>query len=192
LLVPANAPRVTVTRTRMVDSRNAARVRFDRTPAHQTIGPVGGGANILDRVLERATIGLAAEMLGGIEEAFQRTVDYLKTRKQFGVPIGSFQALKHRATLLFCEVELSKSIVMDSLRAIDESRADLAVVASTAKARTSDAFIAVTNEAIQMHGGVGVTDELDIGFFLKRARVAEMMLGSAAYHRDRFARLQGY
>ncbi len=106
--------------------------------------------------------------------------------------IGSFQALKHRAALMFCEVELCRSLVMDALRAADEDRADLPQLASAAKARVSDAFLLISGEAVQMHGGVGVTDELDIGFFLKRARVAEMTLGTAAFHRDRFARLQGY
>jgi len=191
-LVPASAPGITITRTHLVDSRNAARVRFAGTPAREVIGRPGAGAEVLDAVLDRATIGLSAEMLGGIEEVFDRTIAYLKTRKQFGVPIGSFQALKHRAAHLFCEIELSKSIVFDALRAIDAARADLSRVASVAKARTSDTFVAVTNEAVQMHGGVGVTDELDIGLFLKRARVSEMTLGTAAYHRDRFARLHGY
>lgn len=191
-LVPAAAPGITVTRLHLVDSRNAARVRFAGTPAGEIIGKLGAGADVLDAVLDRATIGLAAEMLGGIEEVFDRTVAYLKTRKQFGVPIGSFQALKHRAAHLFCEIELSKSIVLDALRAIDAARPDLSAVASVAKARTSDTYVAVTSEAVQMHGGVGVTDELDIGLFVKRARVAEMTLGTAAYHRDRFARLHGF
>ena len=192
LRVPADAPGIAVTRTHMVDSRNAARVRFNATPAREVLGRPGEGAEVLDAALDRATAGLCAEMLGGIEEAFERTVAYLKTRKQFGVPIGSFQALKHRAAYLFCEVELSKSIVLDVLRAVDASRSDLARVVSVAKARLSDTYIAVTSEAVQMHGGVGVTDELDIGLFLKRARVAEMTLGTAAYHRRRFAELHGY
>ena len=191
-LVPARAPGITVTRTNMVDSRNAARVRFAGTPAASIVGQLGAGADLLDRILDRATIGLCAEMLGGAEEVFARTVSYLKTRKQFGVPIGSFQSLKHRAALLFCEVELSKSIVAEALAAVDAARADVPVLASVAKARLSDTYVAVTNEAVQMHGGVGVTDELDIGLFLKRARVAATTFGTAAYHRDRYARLHGY
>jgi alkylation response protein AidB-like acyl-CoA dehydrogenase len=190
--VPASTSGITVTRTQMVDGRNAARVRFAGTPAREIIGRPGAGADVLDLVLDRAAIGLSAEMLGGLEETFDRTIAYLKTRQQFGVPIGSFQALKHRAAHLFCEIELSKSIVRDALDAVDASRSDLPRVASVAKARTSDTFVAVTNEAVQMHGGVGVTDELDIGLFFKRARVAEMTFGTAAYHRDRFARLHGY
>jgi acyl-CoA dehydrogenase len=93
---------------------------------------------------------------------------------------------------MFCEIELCKSIVMHALRAIDEGRADLPALAAAAKARATDAFLLVANEAIQMHGGIGVTDELDIGFFLKRARVTEMTFGDAAHQRDRFARFHGY
>jgi acyl-CoA dehydrogenase len=194
LLVPASAPGITVMRTSMVDSRNAARVRFDAVAAlpADVIGAPGGGAEILDPLLDRAAVGLAAEMLGSLSEAFDRTVAYLKVRRQFGVPIGSFQALKHRAALMFCEVELTRSIVLEALRAIDEGRAEVPRLASAAKARASDAFALIAAEAIQMHGGVGVTDELDVGFFFKRARVAEMTFGGAAYHRDRFARLSGY
>jgi alkylation response protein AidB-like acyl-CoA dehydrogenase len=193
-LVPAASPGVHATRTPLVDSRGAARVRFDgvAVPEDAVLGERDRGAELLDAVLDRAAGVLAAEMLGSITEAFDRTVAYLKERRQFGVPIGSFQALKHRAAHLFCEIELTRSIVMEALRAADEGRADLPLLASAAKARATDTFLLVTAEAVQMHGGVGVTDELDIGLFLKRARVAEMTLGGAAYHRDRFARLSGY
>jgi alkylation response protein AidB-like acyl-CoA dehydrogenase len=185
---------VTITRTLMVDSRNAARVRFEGVlvPAGAVLGEVGKGADVLDRVLDRGSIALSAEMLGSLQEAFERTIEYLKVRKQFGVPIGSFQALKHRAAQMFCEVELARSIVMDALAALDEERAEAPMLASVAKARTTDAFLLIANEAIQMHGGIGVTDELEVGFFLKRARAAEMTLGTSAHHRDRFARLRGY
>jgi len=147
---------------------------------------------VLDPVLDRATIGLSAELLGTITEAFERTVNYLKARKQFGVPIGSFQGLKHRAAEMFTQVELSRSIVLDALRAIDEKRPDLPVLASVAKARVSDTAFLVGNEAVQMHGGIGVTDEEEIGLFLKRARVAELTFGDGAYHRARFAALSGF
>ncbi len=193
-LVPASAPGLSRARTLLVDSRGAARVRFEGTPVTHAdvLGEVDRGSDLLDAVLDRATVGLAAEMLGSLAEAFDRTVDYLKVRRQFGVAIGSFQALKHRAAQMFCEVELTRSVVMDALRAVDEARADLPRCASAAKARATDAFLLITAEAVQMHGGVGVTDELDIGLFLKRARAAEMTFGGAAYHRDRFARLSGY
>ncbi|HTO07694.1 MAG TPA: acyl-CoA dehydrogenase [Myxococcota bacterium] len=193
-LVPKNARGLQVTRTVMVDGRNAAQLQLDGVEVDRSaaIGTVGRGADVLDPVLDRATIGLCAETLGTVAEAFERTVSYLKTRKQFGVAIGSFQALKHRAAVMFTEVELSRSIVLDALRAIDEKRPDVPLLASVAKARLSDTAFLVGNEAVQMHGGIGVTDEEEIGLFLKRARVAELTLGDAAYHRARFAALSGF
>ena len=131
-------------------------------------------------------------MLGCASEAFDRTLAYIKTREQFGVKIGSFQALKHRAAFLFCELELSRSVTLDCLRAIDEQREELPSLASAAKARLSDTVGLVTREALQMHGGIGMTDEEDIGLFLKRAKMQEMWLGDARYHRDRFGQLQGF
>jgi len=193
-LVPKNARGLSITRTTMVDGRNSANVELRGVEVDKSalIGAAGRGADVLDPLLDRATIGLSAELLGTISEAFERTVTYLKTRKQFGVPIGSFQALKHRAAEMFTQVELSRSIVLDALRAIDEKRPDVPVLASVAKARVSDTAHLVGNEAVQMHGGIGVTDEEEIGLFLKRARVAELTLGDAAYHRARFAALSGF
>ena len=159
--------------------------------SHLRIG-LAEDPDVLDPTLDRAAIGLSAEMLGTLAEAFERTITYLKDRKQFGVPIGSFQALKHRAANMFVEVELSRSIVLDALRAIDENRPDVPQLASIAKARLSDAVHLVGNEAVQMFGGIGVTDEEEIGLFLKRARAAELTLGDAAYHRARFAALSGF
>jgi acyl-CoA dehydrogenase len=195
-LVPRDAPGVAVARQVRVDVRNAALVRLSgvRVGREDVLGEVDGGGPVLARVVDRATIGLTAEMLGGMEAAFEMTLDYLKTRRQFGVPIGSFQALKHRAARLYVELELARSAVMHAHRVPDEGRDDAAVAraASIAKARCSDAFILVGNEGIQMHGGIGMTDEHDIGFFLKRARAAEMTFGDAAYHRNRLASLDGY
>jgi alkylation response protein AidB-like acyl-CoA dehydrogenase len=193
-LVPRVLPGVAVERLSLIDSRNAARVRFDGVTVSDgdVLGVAGEGGDLLDALLDRAAVALSAEMLGGASEAFERTVLYLKTRQQFGVPIGSFQALKHRAAHMFCEIELTKSIVLEALRATGDGRPDVPMLASAAKARATDTFLLVANEAIQMHGGIGVTDELEIGFFLKRARVAEMICGDAAYHRDRYARCLGY
>jgi alkylation response protein AidB-like acyl-CoA dehydrogenase len=190
--VDAKAQGVSSKRLALVDSRNVASVRFDGARAASVVGEVDRGADILERVLDRATATLSAEILGGMQEAFDRTIAYLKTRTQFGVPIGSFQALKHRAAQLYCEIELTRSLVLDALRAHDANRDDASLVTSAAKARASETFRLVANEAVQMHGGVGVTDELDIGLFLKRAAVAAETLGSASYHRDRFAKLRGY
>ncbi len=195
-LVRADAPGLGVERQLRLDARNAAAVRLDgvRVERDAVVGEVGAGGTLLARVVDRATAALAAEMLGSMTAAFEMTVDYLKTRIQFGVPIGSFQALKHRAARLYVELELARSAVMHAHRVLDEGRDDLAVAraASIAKARCSDAFMLVGNEGVQMHGGIGMTDEHDIGFFLKRARAAEMTFGDAAHHRDRLARLDGY
>jgi alkylation response protein AidB-like acyl-CoA dehydrogenase len=193
-LVPRGSRGLTVKRTIMVDGRNAANVTLDGVEVEKSavLGSAGRGADVLDKVLDRATIGLAAEMVGTLTEAFERTIKYLKDRKQFGVPIGSFQALKHRAANMFVEVELARSIVLDALRAIDENRPDVAQLASIAKARVSDAIHLIGNEGVQMFGGIGVTDEEEIGLFLKRARVAELTLGDAAHHRSRFATLNGF
>jgi alkylation response protein AidB-like acyl-CoA dehydrogenase len=193
-LVDPGAEGVGVTRTSMVDSRNAARVRFGSVavPADAVLGQIDRGAELLDALYERATVALSAELLGITCEVFERTVTYLKTREQFGVPIGSFQALKHRAAELFCQVELSRSIVLDALRAVDEARPYRERIVSAAKARCSDTAGLATREGLQMHGGIGMTDEEEIGFFLKRAKAAELTLGDASFHRDRFARATGF
>lgn len=193
-LVDPAAPGVQVERTWMVDSRNAARVRLERVRLGEDalIGPPGTAFDVLDRVLDRARACVAAELLGVITEAFERTVDYLKARVQFDVPIGSFQALQHRAARLYVEIELLRSSLAAALEAVDEGRADAAALASLAKARASDLGERALNEAVQMHGGVGVTDALDVGLFLKRARVLQQTFGDAAYHRDRYARLRGF
>jgi len=190
-LVQADAFGVTRTRTIMVDSRNAARVRLDGAPGI-VLGPVDGGSDILDTVLDRARACLAAEMLGSASEAFERTVQYLKDRKQFGVAIGSFQALKHRAAQMFCEIEVTRSSVLAACSALDDGGNDAAALASLAKAKASDTLYLCGNEGVQMHGGIGMTDEHEIGFFLKRARVAQATFGDAAFHRDRYAALLGY
>jgi alkylation response protein AidB-like acyl-CoA dehydrogenase len=193
-LVPARASGLSIERTTMVDSRNAARLRIEavRVPASAVLGTVDQGADLLDPIFDRGAVALSAQLLGCLTEAFERTLRYLKTRVQFGVPIGSFQALKHRAVQMYCEVELSRGVVLEALRAVDQERADLPRFASAAKARASDTASLVTREAIQMHGGIGMTDEEEIGLFLKRARAAELSLGDASYHRDRFARVSGY
>jgi alkylation response protein AidB-like acyl-CoA dehydrogenase len=193
-LVDAGQAGVKTERTVMVDSRNAAKVTLEavEVPASAVLGEVDKGADVLDPVLDRATICLSAEMLGVITEAYERTIEYLKTRVQFDALIGSFQALQHRAVEMFCELELCKSVVIDALRAIDGKREDVAIMASAAKARLTDASRLITREAVQLHGGIGMTDEHDIGLFLKRGGAAELTFGDSAYHRDRFARLKGF
>jgi alkylation response protein AidB-like acyl-CoA dehydrogenase len=192
--VPAQAPGLRVTRQFRIDSRNAAIVELNNVavPAGALIGARDGGAQLLEAALERATVALCGEMLGAMSEAFDRTLAYVKERKQFGVAIGSFQALKHRAAKLFIELELARSATMLAARALDEKQAEASVLVSVAKARCSDAYVLAANEAVQLHGGIGMTDEHEIGFFIKHARVCELTFGDAAYHRDRYARLNGY
>ena len=135
---------------------------------------------------------MAAELLGLSTEAFERTVAYLKERKQFGRVIGSFQGLQHRAAELFAELELARSIVLQALHAIDAGEQNLSLQASAAKAKLCEVAQRVTNEAIQMHGGIGMTDEHEIGFFIKRARVVQHTFGDYNYHLDRFAQLNNF
>lgn len=182
---------VNVTRTIMADSRNAANIEFSGAQG-VLLGEEGKGADVLDKVLDAGRILLSAEMLGGVQECFERTVEYLKVREQFGVPIGSFQGLKHRAAQMFCEVELSKSVVLEALSSLDEDSDQVAELASLAKARLNDTYNLVSSEGVQMHGGIGMTDEYEIGFFMKRSRVCEHSLGNSAFHRDRYGVIQGY
>lgn len=134
----------------------------------------------------------AAEMLGIADESFTRTVEYLKVRKQFGVPVGSFQALQFRCAELFSELQLCRSVVLAALDAIDQDRDDQSLLASLAKSKCGSIAKLAVNEAVQMHGGIGMTDEFDIGFFMKRAASAGQEYGDSYYHADRFARLRGY
>lgn len=195
-LVDRDQEGVDVTRTNMVDSRNAAIVELNDVAASResVIGGLDEGADVLDPTLDIACIGISAEMLGSAQECFDRTIQYLKEREQFGVPIGSFQALKHRAANMFCEVELSKSVVLEALTALDDGREknDIAILASLAKAKVGEMFHTVAREGIQMHGGIGMTDEFDIGFFLKRQAVVEQTFGDVNFHRDRYGELHGY
>jgi alkylation response protein AidB-like acyl-CoA dehydrogenase len=187
-------PGLSIRRNQMVDGRNAADVTLEGVPVPggSVLGRIDAGADLLDAVYDRATIGLSAEMLGTFDEAFERTLAYLKEREQFGVKIGSFQALRHRAADMFCELELARSVVREALAALDEDREDVPQMASAAKARCSDVSSLITREALQMHGGIGMTDEEEIGLFFKRAKTAELTLGDAIYHRDRYASLQGF
>lgn len=193
-LVDPRTAGVRITRQTRIDSRNAAIVSLDGVEIGEDaiVGRAGQGLSVLTAVLDRACVGLSAEMLGGASQAFDDTLSYLKTRKQFDVTIGSFQALQHRAARLFIELALARAAVLGAARTVDEEPEKLPKMASLAKARTSDAFMHVANEAVQMHGGIGVTDEFHIGFYLKRARVAEMTFGDAAFHRKRWAELSGY
>ena len=178
----------------MADSRNYANIIFDnvKISSKNILGDIEAGGEAIDDILDIGRIAMSAEMLGNSEAAFETTLDYLKQRKQFGVLIGSFQALQHRAAEMFCEIELTKSSVIAAMRAADERSNDVQRLSSLAKTVAGETLHLVSNEAIQMHGGIGVTDEYDIGFFLKRARVAEQIFGSAKFHTERYANLSGF
>ncbi|MEQ1771821.1 MAG: acyl-CoA dehydrogenase, partial [Devosia sp.] len=190
-LVPADAAGVSRHRLSIADIRGAANLSFDGVVVGEDCR-LSGGEALLDKVLDRARAGLAAEMLGSACQAFEMTVDYLKTRVQFDQPIGSFQALQHRAAKMFTELELSRSAVEAACMAIDTEAPDSAALVSLAKVKVSDTFHLVSNEMVQMHGGIAMTDAHDAGFYLKRARSAAAVFGNQAFHRDRYARFQGY
>jgi alkylation response protein AidB-like acyl-CoA dehydrogenase len=193
-VVPADAKGVTRHALKLADSRGAAVVSFDgvEVGADAVLGEDGKGSALLEKVLDRARAGLSAEMLGSALQAFDTTLDYLKTRVQFGQVIGSFQALQHRAAKMFTDLELARSCVEAALTAIDNDSPDVAELVSLAKAKVGDTLHLVSNEMVQMHGGIGMTDAHDAGFYLKRARAAEAAYGNQAYHRDRYARINGY
>lgn len=193
-LIDAQHQGVNRVRQHLLDERNYANIAFDnvRVSQESLIGVLHQASVVLEPAVDKATVLMAAEMLGGVQHCFDKTLAYLKEREQFDVKIGSFQALKHRASKMFIEIELLKAAVMAALAGIDEDSSDLSKLASLAKARANDTAMLVTNEAVQMHGGIGVTDELDIGLYLKRARVQIQLLGDSVYHRNRFATLSGY
>jgi len=196
-VIDAATKGVSINRTWMVDSRNAANISFDNVQVSKgaALGEIGSGFAGLDQVLDVARIGVAAEMLGSMQEVFDRTLVYLKQREQFGVLIGSFQGLQHRMADMYSEIELCKSTIRGALAALDNpdsTAKEIAIIASVAKAKLSEIMEKVSNEGIQLHGGIGMTDEFDIGFFIKRARAAQQFLGDASFHRDRYAALNGF
>ena len=193
-LVDPNSKGIEITKTSMVDSRNAASIQFEDAivSSSEILGEQNNGAGILEEVLDRAQIAISAEMLGNASQAFDITLEYLKERKQFGAVIGTFQALQHRAAEMYSELELTKSSVIAACNAVDENSNDLKRMASLAKFKAGETNYLVTNEAVQMHGGVGVTDEYDVGLYMKRARVTEQIFGNSEYHLDRYATLSDY
>jgi alkylation response protein AidB-like acyl-CoA dehydrogenase len=193
-LVPADAKGVSRKRLALADSRGAANIIFDKVEvgADAVLGAADKGWDILEKTLDCVRAALAAEMLGAANQAFETTLDYLKVRVQFGQVIGSFQALQHRAAKMFTDLELARSAVEAALQAIDADSPDVPELVSLSKAKMGDVFHLVSNEMVQMHGGIGMTDAHDAGFYLKRARAAEAAFGSQSYHRDRYARINGY
>jgi alkylation response protein AidB-like acyl-CoA dehydrogenase len=193
-LVDPKAKGIAIERTVMVDAHNAARIIFDNVEvdADHVLGEVDGGAALLDGVLDLGRGAVASEMVGLSEEVFGRTVTYLKERKQFGKAIGEFQALQHRAAQLYIEIEITRAAVLKALQAIDANAPNAASAIAVAKARAGATATRAVQEGVQMHGGMGMTDQFDIGFFMKRARVCEELFGDANYHADQLARMRSY
>jgi len=177
-----------------LDSRGAAELTFDgvEVTADAVVGEVDDGFLLLEVVLGAGRAGLAAELSGNAQESFDRTMAYLRERKQFGRTIGAFQALQHRAAHLFCEVEVARSAVLAALQALDADPAGASLAVSVAKSKASSVARLAVQEAVQMHGGIGMTDAIDIGLFMKRMQVASTLYGDADFHADRVARARGF
>ncbi|QDC37306.1 acyl-CoA dehydrogenase family protein [Sphingobium fuliginis] len=193
-LVESDTPGLSREALDQIDARRPALFSFDNVTvsADAVLGEVGKGIDLLDNLFDRAAIGLAAEMLGNASQAFDTTLDYLKTRVQFGAIIGSFQALQHRAAEMFGELQLARSAVEAALDAMDANDPALPALASLAKATVGETLHGISSQMVQLHGGIGMTHEHDAGLYLKRARVAAQCYGSTAWHRERWARLNGY
>ena len=191
-LVDAKAPGISIERVISVDSRNNARIKFENVNAVDALGETGKGFGLLENALNAGRAGVSAELLGVAGESFDRTVAFLKERKQFGKPIGAFQALQHRAAHLFGEIELLRSLVLAACVTLDKSPDAAGSAVSAAKYKACEVGKLAVSEAVQMFGGMGMTDEVDIGLFMKRARVTQELLGDAYFHADRYAQSQKF
>jgi alkylation response protein AidB-like acyl-CoA dehydrogenase len=193
-LVDPKAKGIATERTTMVDSHNAARIVFDHVEvnADGVLGEVDQGGALLEGVLNIGRGAVAAEMVGLSEEVFGRTVGYLKERKQFGRLIGEFQALQHRAAALYIEIEITRAAVLKALQALDGNFEQAGAAVAVAKARAGSTATLAVQEGVQMHGGMGMTDQFDIGFFMKRARVCQELFGDSNFHADQLARMKSY
>jgi alkylation response protein AidB-like acyl-CoA dehydrogenase len=193
-LVDPRTKGVATERTAMVDSHNAARINFDNVEvdADHVLGEVDQGYPLLEGLLNIGRGAVASEMVGLSEEVFARTVSYLKERKQFGKTIGEFQALQHRAAQLYIEIEITRAAVLKALQTLDADFGNAAAAISVAKARAGTTATLAVQEGVQMHGGMGMTDQFDIGFFMKRARVCQELFGDSNFHADQLARMKSY
>jgi alkylation response protein AidB-like acyl-CoA dehydrogenase len=193
-LVDPKARGVAIERTVMVDAHNAARIEFANVEvdADHVLGEVDQGGALLDGVLNIGRGAVASEMVGLSEEVFGRTVTYLKERKQFGKPIGEFQALQHRAAQLYIDIEITRAAVLKALQTLDGDFERAGAAVAVAKARAGTTATLAVQEGMQMHGGMGMTDQFDIGFFMKRARVCQELFGDSNYHADQLARMKSY
>ena len=193
-LVDPRAAGVHIERTLMADAHNAARVRFDavRVEAQAVLGSVDGAGAVLDEVLDLGRVVVAAQLLGVADAVFDLTLAYLKERKQFDRYIGEFQALQHRAAELYIDIELTRAAVLAALQAMDQDPLEAALAVAQAKAHACTSANRAVQEGVQMHGGMGMTDEFDIGLYMKRARTLQELLGDAGFHAERVATMNGY
>jgi alkylation response protein AidB-like acyl-CoA dehydrogenase len=193
-LVDPRSKGIETERTAMVDSHNAARIDFDNVEvnADGVLGEVDQGGTLLEGILNIGRGAVASEMVGVSEEVFGRTVSYLKERKQFGKLIGEFQALQHRAAHLYVEIEITRAAVLKALQTLDGDFENAGAAVAVAKAKAGSTATLAVQEGVQMHGGMGMTDQFDIGFFMKRARVCQELFGDANFHADQLARLKSY
>jgi alkylation response protein AidB-like acyl-CoA dehydrogenase len=193
-LVDPKTKGIAIERTAMVDSHNAARIVFDNAEvdADGVLGEVDQGGALLEGVLNIGRAAVASEMVGLSEEVFGRTVSYLRERKQFGKLIGEFQALQHRAAQLYIEIEITRAAVLKALQTLDGNFENAGAAVAVAKARAGSTATLAVQEGVQMHGGMGMTDQFDIGFFMKRARVCQELFGDSNFHADRLARMKSY
>ncbi|KUJ86248.1 acyl-CoA dehydrogenase [Ruegeria marisrubri] len=192
--LPADREGISRDGKEMIDSRDSADIRFNDVAAtgDEVLGQVGEAMAVLRPALEAGQAALAAEMTGLAAGALGTTIEYLKERKQFGVPIGAFQALQHRAAHLWCECEVTASAILHAGRMLDNDPENATLAVSLAKARASDTAQRAVQEGVQMHGGIGMTDAFDMGFYMKRARVAAEWLGDYGYHANIVAQSRGF
>lgn len=192
--VPKDAAGMTQDPVRLVDSSMASHLTFDRVEldGDAVIGEVDGGREVLNAMLTAGRVGAAAEGVGVARGAMDMTVDYLKQRKQFGTLIGEFQGLQHRASHLYSEVEVARAVAIKAQQLLDAGAESADLMASVAKAKVSKAASLAVKEGVQMHGGIGMTDEYDIGLYMKRDRALQEFLGDAYFHANRVADMSGY
>ncbi|MCK5934889.1 MAG: acyl-CoA dehydrogenase, partial [Fulvimarina manganoxydans] len=192
--VPQDASGMSHDSVRLVDSSMASHVTFDgvELDGDAVIGEVDGGREVLNAMLMAGRVGAAAEGVGVAQGAMDMTVDYLKQRKQFGKLIGEFQALQHRAAHLYSEVEIARAVTIKAAQLLDGGSEKADLMASVAKAKVAKAAGLAVKEGVQMHGGIGMTDEYDIGLYMKRDRALQEFLGDQYYHAGRVAEMSGY
>jgi alkylation response protein AidB-like acyl-CoA dehydrogenase len=192
--VEKDSDRLGVEGVRLADGSIGARMTFDgvEVDADSVIGEVGSGEAVLGRVLNAARAGASSEMVGVASGAMAMTVDYLRQRKQFGRLIGEFQALQHRAAHLYSEIEIARAAALKAQQLLDEESDEAGLMVSVAKAKAGRVSTLAVQEGVQMHGGIGMTDEYDIGLYMKRDRVLNELFGDPSFHADRVARLKGY